>query len=172
MNDEIINAPVNRANMLRFIEQGWNAMHAYLSTLSEAQLTTPKDAAGWTVKDHIIHLAVWEDGVFALLEGTARWKGMGLDEATWDGDIDEINAAIQQRYRDMPLDQALQTWRRSHERLVSKIEALTDEDLLRPYRHFQPDSDEERPVYGWIVGNTFGHYHEHKPWMEAIVNQG
>ena len=25
-------------------------------------------------------------------------------------------------------------------------------------------------VLAWIVGNTFGHYAEHEPWIEAILS--
>lgn len=162
---------LNKANLLRRIEHGWNDFQTYLGTLSEAQLTDPTDAAGWTGKDHIIHLAVWEDGMSALLDGKSQWEGMGIDQATWERGEDPINAVIQQRYHDLPLNNILQTLRRSHERLLEKVNAMTDEDLLRPYRHYNPNSDEERPVIWWVVGNTFMHFAEHKPWIEAIVGQ-
>jgi uncharacterized protein (TIGR03083 family) len=159
------------ASLLRRIEHGWNDLQAYLGTLSEEQLTKPTDAAGWTVKDHLIHLAIWEDGVYALLEGRSQREGMEVDEATWRQGIDAINAVIQQRYHDLPLGEVLETFRVKHERLVSRIKSMTDDDLLRPYRHYDTASDREQPVVGWIVGNTFEHYAEHKPWIAAIVGQ-
>jgi hypothetical protein len=27
------------------------------------------------------------------------------------------------------------------------------------------------PVIGWIIGNTYEHYHEHSSWIENIVVQ-
>jgi hypothetical protein len=44
---------------------------------------------------------------------------------------------------------------------------MSDEDLKRPYSHFQPDDPpyNPSPVWPWIVGNTFEHYAEH---MEII----
>ncbi len=159
------------ANLLRRIENGWNNLQAYLSTLNEEQLTTPTDAAGWTAKDHLIHLALWEDGVYALLEGQSQREGMEVDEATWKQGWDAINAVIQQRYHNLPLDEVLQTIRQRHERLVNKIKSMTDEDLLRPYRHYDSGSDREQPVIGSIVGNTYEHYAEHKPWIAEIVDK-
>jgi len=35
--------------------------------LSKEQQLGPKDVAGWNVRDHLTHLAVWADGVAALL---------------------------------------------------------------------------------------------------------
>jgi uncharacterized protein (TIGR03083 family) len=170
--DELANTPVITANMLRFIDQGWNELHAFLGTLSAEQLTGPTDAAGWTVKDHIIHMAAWENGLCGLLEGQPRWEAMGVDQATWESGFDQVNAIIQQRHRDMPLDEVLQSFQKSHARVLERVGSMTDEDLMRPYSHYQAGWDEERPIFGWIVGNTFGHYAEHKPWIEAIVDQG
>jgi hypothetical protein len=44
---------------------------------------------------------------------------------------------------------------------------MSDEDLLRPYSHFQPNDPpfNPNPVWPWIVGNTFGHYEEHIQYM-------
>ena len=46
---------------------------------------------------------------------------------------------------------------------------MSDADLQRPYNHYQPSSDRQQPVIGWIIGNTYGHYEEHQPWIAAIV---
>jgi uncharacterized protein (TIGR03083 family) len=154
------------------MERGWNDFDAYLNTLAEEQLTTPTDAAGWTAKDHVIHLAIWEAGIFALLNAQPRWEGMGIDRETFvSDDFDRMNAVIQQRYRDMALDEVLKTFRDGHQRLVAKIQSMSDEDLQLPYRHYQPDSDRDAPVWHLISGNTFGHYEEHTPWIAAIVGE-
>jgi uncharacterized protein (TIGR03083 family) len=159
------------ADLLGRIENGWNDFQAFLGALSEDQLTKPTDAAGWTVKDHLIHLAVWEDGIYTLLDGQSQRAGMEVDEATWKQGVDVINAVIQRRYHDLPLDVVVQTFRQKHQRLVSKVRSMTDDDLLRPYRHYDTASDREQPVVGWIAGDTYEHYAEHRPWIAAIVGQ-
>lgn len=162
----------SKAELLRRIDNGWAELRAYIETLSPEQLAGPTDAAGWTAKDHIIHLAIWEDGVHALLSGEPRRERMGIDEAMWEGhDYDTINAVIQQRHKAISLDEALQRLDEAHRRLLDKIETLSEEDLVQPCSHFQPSSSDRRPVFGVIAGNTFGHYEEHIPWMQAIVGQ-
>lgn len=155
---------VSVANLKRRIEHAWGELQHYLNTLTDAQFTAPTDAGGWTVKDHIVHLAVWEDGVRSIVEGGTQREGMEIDEATWNSDTDTINAAIQQRYRDLTLDEAKAMSQASHEKLVTRLYALTDEELTRPF-----GPDETYPLIAKIAGNTFGHYAEHLPWIQAIV---
>ena len=163
---------VTTTELVSRMQKGWDDFQAYLKTLTLEQMTQPTDAAGWTVKDHIIHLATWEDGVYALLEKQPRHAQMGLDKALWEGhEIDAINADIQQRNKDKPLAEVLQIFENVHKRLVEKIQSMSSKDLLRPYSYYQADSTAEKPVFGWIVGNTYEHYAEHKPWIAAIVGK-
>ena len=163
--------PITKAQLLADIQQGWDDFHAFLAAYSRDQLSTLKDAVGWTPQDHIVHLAVWEDSITALLSGQSQREGLGLDEATWASDYDHQNAVLRERYLALTLDEALDLFQRSHARLIAKIEALSDEDFQRPYSYYQPDSDREQPVIGWIIGDTYEHYQEHQPWIAAIVDE-
>ena len=155
------------------MEDGWNALQAYLKTLTNDQLTGLTDAKGWTVKDHITHLVVWEDGMNALLAKQPLAESMGLDAQTWaSGDFDRQNAVIQQHHKDKPVAEILKKFQEVHQRLVNKIQSLRDDDLMRPYRDFQANSSSDNPVINTIIGNTYGHYEEHRPWIEAIIKTG
>jgi uncharacterized protein (TIGR03083 family) len=167
MSDE---TAMTKAEFLSALDKGWNDLRAYLETLTADQMTQPTDAAGWTVKDHLLHLAVWEDGMAALLQGLSRHDSMGVKKGVWDsGDFDQINAVIQQRHKDMPLDEAMRTLSDVHQRFVEKIGTLSEEDLQRPYNTYQPESSRSYPVMQSLMGNTFEHYEEHIPWMDAIA---
>src|SRR6185369_5983399 len=106
---------ISKTVLLTQMQDGWNSFQAFLKPLTVEQLTQPTDDAGWTAKDHIIHLAAWENGIVAVLEGQSRCEAMGVDEATWrGGDVDKINAAIQQRYKDMSLEDVAETLSNVH----------------------------------------------------------
>jgi uncharacterized protein (TIGR03083 family) len=166
------NRPMNKQELLASIQKGWDDFNAFLATLTEEQITVPTDAGGWTAKDHVMHLAVWEDGINALLDKQSRHAHMGLDTETWESrDFDRMNAVIQQLHRDRSWPDVLKAFRDNHERLVKKVESLSDEDLARPYRYYQPDSTMDDPVVNRIAGNTFGHYAEHQPWIAALVTR-
>ncbi|MBI1258773.1 MAG: ClbS/DfsB family four-helix bundle protein [Chloroflexi bacterium] len=162
--------PSSVPNVLESIKAGWDTLNTYLDSLSDTQLTHLTDATGWTVKDHVIHLAVWEDGIYALLEHRSRVEQMGIDDATWErGEINEINGIIQQQYHNLAWAEVQQKRQQIHQRLVDKIASMTDEDLQHPYRDYEAASTEDEPVLSSIAGNTFGHYAEHQPWIERIV---
>ncbi len=161
-----------KTQLLAKLEAGWDDFDAYLKSLSLEQLTTPTDAVGWTVKDHLVHLAMWEGGVAALLGKRSMREYMNIDEATWNnGSFDEQNAIVAERYKDTSLSEVLRMFQDAHHDLVSAIEALSDADLQRPYKEYDPSSTRETAVIGSIEGNSFGHYAEHKPWIAAIVAQ-
>jgi len=170
-------ADVTTAEVLHRMQAGWDDLQTYLKTLTPEQMTRPTDAAGWTAKDHVMHLAVWEDGIAALLEGESRRERMGLDVATWESDWDadhyfHINDVIYQQHHGQPLDDVLRHFDAVHQRLVDVVSALADADLLRPYNSYDPTSSSTTPLFALIVGDTYGHYEQHRPWIAAIVDGG
>lgn len=173
MTVEELNAmPVSKANLLGLMEREWNKLQTFIGGLSDEQLTQLTDSAGWTIKDHLMHLVSWQEGVRAILTGKSRIEAMQLDQATWEAGWERINDALQQKHRDMPLAEVKAALNRSYEGTVAAINSLeTDEDLLRPYRDFAPETSHDDPVISWIAGNTFGHIEEHLPWLQAIVDQ-
>ena len=143
-----------KAEALEAMQTGWDEFNAYLDSLSEQQLTQPTDAAGWTAKDHVIHLAVWEAGVIGIFAGQNQMRTMGVDDPeAWEkGDWDAINAVIYAQNKDLSLAEVRQRFRDIHERLLALVQSLTDEDLQRPYNSYLPDSPDTDPG------------HEHRWW--------
>jgi hypothetical protein len=161
---------MSKTELLEKIDQGWNDYQGYLMSLTPGQMTIPTDAAGWRALDHVIHLADWEKGVLGMLNMQDRAGAMGVDSAIWDKqEFDEINAILQKRSKNKTLDQARAYVMDVHQRLVDKVKSMTDEELQRPYKYYQPKSDREAPVVNWVQMNTFNHYAEHRPWIAAIV---
>lgn len=46
------------AKLLVKIQKAYDDIDAFVATLTEAQITNLKDGGGWTVKDHLIDMAV------------------------------------------------------------------------------------------------------------------
>ena len=160
-----------KADLLATIDPAWITLNAALDRLTEHQLTTVKDAQGWTVKDHLIHLAAWERSVVFFLQGLPRHAGLGVDQALFkNGTFDDINAAIFQENKDMPLVEAMAQFHHVHQQLLKLLGPLNDSDLQKPYREYMPDaSDDDRLAIDVIYDNTACHFNEHLDWIESLV---
>ena len=157
---------INKAELLEKMDAGWGELQAFIATLSPEQMNTPTDAAGWTVKDHLMHLAVWQDGVHALLDGGDRRGTMGVPPDVWETrDFDTINASIQQNHRAMDTDAVLQHLRAVKEKFHAKVAALSEAELLRP----NPGASSGTRMIQYVTSDSYEHYAEHIPWMRAIA---
>jgi len=163
--------PRDTEELLERIANGWAALNQRIAPLSSAQLTAPGPDDGWSVKDHLAHLATWEGMLIALLEGKPIHSAFGLSRAEYDAleSTDALNAVIAGQNSGKSLDEVLRWRDETHARLVTMIAALPDEDLSKPISFFQPDDPDERPVLRKIIGDTYKHYTEHLPWIEAII---
>jgi hypothetical protein len=164
---------LTKNKLLAQMDEGWKTFNVYLGTLTEKQLSVPTDAAGWTAKDHVMHLAAWENGIVAVMEGRNRYEGMGVDAATWGRwNVDEINAVIQQLHQHLSYAEVLKRLNDVHDELVGKVQAATEEALARSFRAYQPDTNYDGTLADRILANTTRHYEEHTPWIAAIVAEG
>lgn len=163
----------DKAEQLERIDEAWLRLNAFIESLTPAQLAGPTDAAGWTVKDHLAHLAAWERGLACLLQRRPRHEGMGVEESVYlHAGLDDLNEAIRRVTVDTPIDEVIADLRETHARVRAMIAEMPDADLQRTYSWFLPDEpgeDDGRPIISRIAANTDGHFDEHLPWMEAIV---
>lgn len=154
---------VSIAEMLRRIESGRAELdHVF------AAASPPDDA--WSVKDHMAHIACWEQSALALLNGEARQGHVGIGQGHLEGlDTTGINDRIFALYHDTPEPEVRALYDQVHAALLARLRSMTDDDLKRPYSHYQPDDPpyNANPVWPWIVGNTFGHYEEHIKYLRA-----
>ncbi len=170
MDDQATEQRWTKAELLERIRESRAALERAVDQAGEAALTT--DAPnGWTGKDHLAHIAAWKTSLVALLRGEPRHEAMGLDAATYQsGDVDALNEALYDRDRTLPLADVLRGFHGTHEQVIAEVNRLSDADLYRPYADFQPDAPANRdPIINWIAGNTFGHYDEHRPAIEALA---
>jgi hypothetical protein len=165
--------PSNKTDLLLAIDQAWREISAALDRLSEAQSTTIRDAQGWTVKDHVMHMAAWERSMVYFLQGLPRHAGLGIDATLYlEGSVDAINAAIQQQSQDFTLAAVRAELRDTHQQMMLLLYPLTDADLHKPYRHYLPDEPGEGdgpPAINLIYGNTAEHFAEHLGWIQALA---
>jgi len=168
------NFPTNKAQFEDHLRDAWAQLQQTLDSLTEAQMTERTDAVGWTVKDHLAHLVVWEQGIIALLNREPRYEAMGVDVETVQrlNEWGVLNQILRVQDQSATLTDVRDRLRRAHEELVAIVASLEPGDLLKTYSHYQPDEpgeDSGEPVLRWVVGNSSGHYLEHLPWIQQLA---
>lgn len=164
----------SKTELMDRIAYAYEALERTLAGLDETQMARPDPTSGWTIKDHLFHLALWERGVAWLMTGRSRYEGMGITAQEWrDLEMDQGNDLVYKRHRERPPAEALTTFRDAHREMLEALAPLGDDDLLRPYADYDvaerlwPD----RPILGWIAGDTYEHFAEHLGYIQAIPAQ-
>ena len=159
--------PRDKPELMERIQREWAALGQAVGQLSDEQMSLP-GTGGWSVKDNLAHLAAWEQFMLLhYLRGRPAHEVMQVDEATMET-IDEngLNEILYRRNRDRSVSDVLADFRRSHQQVLAALEQMSYADLMKP-RH--PDDAEARPVIGWVMGNTYEHYREHRAAIQALI---
>lgn len=167
---EMSESNLTKQQLLEQIEGGWAELDGLQARIDDKGVAEPPED-GWGLKDHLAHIAAWELSLIALLTGGNRSAAVGIPAGD-DHDTDSVNAIIHQRLRGLTAAEVRALLRGTHAQLRDALAPLTDEDLVKPYSHYQPHEatqGDSRPVIGWITGNTFDHVREHLDAMRALA---
>ncbi len=155
--------------LLSTMNQGRGELEAFVASVPPENVVGPRKN-GWTIKDHLFHLATWDLYLIAVLDREPRVPALGLDHdprAPFDG----VNAIFFERGKNLPLNQVLGMFRGNRARIIEQVRGLAISDLERPAADFQP-VDPEIPagtLRHWIVAITAEHDREHHEWMREIL---
>lgn len=139
----------DRADLLTEYRQSRERLLRAIDGLTDEQMNE-RSLDGWSVKDHLAHLALWDDIRAAEVERVSAGH-----ESTWrmseEQDL-QLNSIGYDLRRSLSLDQARWELARSRQRLLSAIEGATPQGL-----------DASR--YG-EAGLRSGHESQHADWIE------
>jgi DinB superfamily len=121
------------------------------------------DAIGrWSVRDLLAHFVAHEQRALAEIAAARRGERLEIDPSG----TSEFNAGAVLAWTPLQPAEALAAWDRSYRRVVRIVEELSEAD-------FAPDSALEQAlgdtVDGTLANNTYSHYAEHVPALEAFV---
>ena len=137
---------VPKDELLNRIAEGWREFRGQVRHLGIAgmQRRTP---SGWTYKDLVAHAAAWEEEAARRIR--AYRAGARVESLTVEA-VDAFNARAVDERRLVGAEAIVEELEAAHRILVSLVRELRDEELA-----------DER-VQRWIIGNTYGHYAEHR----------
>lgn len=161
------NYPTNTPELLAWIDKAWNQLLAVVDQLSPETLTVPA-ADGWSPKDQLAHLAHWEQWLLRHhMAGEPAQDIMQVDAALLeDFDVDRVNEIVHTHSQERTLAEVLDDLHRGHAQVVNTLAALPFADLLRPR---YADDPAARPLLGWVAGDTYEHYQEHREILERLL---
>lgn len=145
---------VAKEQLLEKMQSSFATFNALLSSLSEAQLTTPGVNGDWTIKDNIAHLSAWHRRQIARNE--AVYQGVEIPDPTPGMSVEEINEMYYTQNKDRSLDDVLDEFRETTHHFQETVERLTDEQLNTPIAWLNGHTLAE-----YVEGNSYGHYQEH-----------
>ena len=163
----------DKSEMLTLCKEEFNRWEKLLNSLTEAQANIPLAPSHWSTKDVVAHVTAWQQISIARLEAGLLDKEPEYPE--WpaiegvgdEGDVDEINAWIYEKYRDLPWSTVHENWRKSFQRFMELGTAIPENDLM--------DSEKYPwlkgyPLFAVIEGSYEHHHIDHFPpvrgWFE------
>ncbi len=170
MDENFSTPPKDKAELIRRIRAARKELEDTLRPMSAEELSRPGPDGGWSVLDHLIHLAEWRWKLLAMMQGRAGYEGLGIDAQTYQtAGLDGINAILHERNRRRPTAEVLTEFRRAHEVVLGAIERMDEADLQRVYDLADP-TDTRRLIEG-IIANTYGHDLEHLGWIREMLEE-
>jgi hypothetical protein len=97
---------------------------------------------------------------------------MGVTPEEWQAHtMDEVNDLVHQRSQERDAAEALAAFRAAYQAMLDALAPLEDADLQRPYSDFDPAATRyaDRPIAGWIIGDTYEHYEEHLGYIRSML---
>lgn len=160
--------PGSKAELISAIKREWNALMNVVAKLEAANKMTTPDEGGWSPKDNLAHLTEWMNSVMGYhMDKRPPHEVMRIpEEAARGWDMEVINPILFARNKDRSLDEVKSELKQTYEKVVAKLDAMSFEDLMKP-RH--ADDPEKRPLLLWVIGDTSGHFAEHRETLEKML---
>jgi hypothetical protein len=88
------------------------------------------------------------------------------EEAARGWDMEVINPILFERNKNRSTEDVLAELKQTYETVLAKLESMSFDDLMKP-RH--ADDPEKRPLLMWVIGDTSGHFEEHREVIERML---
>jgi hypothetical protein len=157
--------------LCRNIDADWAKLEASLANLNEEQLFQICDEHGWNIKDHLAHIAHWEEVLLFMFYGISYEESQRIPWGKYPV-FDDVNEAMRRQWVDFSPNFILKRINRVHRHLMEKLSPLSEEDLRTPVKQFFSSiwipEYEQRNIAEFIRAHTDTHYQDHTAWIEQM----
>jgi len=155
---------VDRKELLKRLDHEYRRFRNSIAPLTPKHFETPGVVGTWSIKDLIAHFIAHEQFALHELQHALRGERYQPDE----NEADAINDRAVADYQQQSLDEVLHAWDISYHQIVVLVEALPD-DAFQPMGSFVQVLEDT--IDGALGNNTYLHYAEHLPSVEAWLRQ-
>jgi hypothetical protein len=161
--------PKNPTELLNEIDREWTALMYVVDQLTPELMDTP-DAGGWSPKDNLAHLTEWMKILLGYhMDKRPAYEVVNVPpEVTEDWEMDVINAVLFERNRRRSSGEVQDELNRIYAEVLARLKATPFDELMRP--RFT-DDPEKQPLLNWVLGNTSGHFAEHRLNIEKLLKK-
>ena len=149
---------MDRRQLLKRLEEAWEALKESYAGLSDGELLEPGVAGVWSVRDVIAHVTWWEEEALTHLPLILAGGRPPRYSVTYGG-IDAFNAKMTAQKKDLSLAEVMGQRDEVHRRLIAFIE-LAPGDQVSGETRFRRR----------LRLDTYGHYAKHaraiRNWRE------
>jgi hypothetical protein len=124
---------MNRERLLKRLEAAWRDFKMSYEGASEHELTMPGVVGDWSIRDLIVHVAIWEEEALKHLPLILEGKRPPRYSIVYGG-IDAFNAQSMAAMASLTLDEVLQRAEETHRRLVRLVETAPEEHIAAESR--------------------------------------
>jgi hypothetical protein len=142
-----------RAALLDRIRRSWDTLQSAVDSLDERRISEP-GPENWSIKDHLAHIAHWEQATLDTIEGRDQRGALGVAEGE-EPTEDEVNAVLQERDARLSAAEVRALLATTHASLVARVETV-DAPTFERWR-------------AKIEGNTHQHFDEHLEWIRGLL---
>ncbi len=171
---EKMSALTTKQDLIAQTTTAWNTFVTYVDGLTAEQWTEPRDAAGWSVKDHVSHVTHWDRAVIAALRNQVPMREtLGISETAWSaGTFDPMNQEIRHLANTAGVDRVRADRDATWTDLVALMDELSEEQLGQSGAEAGlavGTGPLAEPVLEVLADYWAGHYAEHLRDIQAIV---
>ena len=153
---------VGKREILSRLEDRRQAFVSALAGIPAPLFLRPGTIGAWSARDLLAHLVAHEQRALAEIAAARQGERLVIDH----GGTDEFNAGARFAWAPLGRDEALAAWDGSYRAVVAAVEDLTENDFTAGSALEQVLGD---TVDGALANNTYAHYAEHLPEVEALA---
>lgn len=150
--------PQTKADLIEAAESNYDKLLKLINSMTEAELNTEFDFSGcdkkeahWkrdkNLRDVLIHLHEWHNLMLEWVDNnkSGNFRPFLMEGYNWKT-YGDMNIVFWKRNQMRTLDDAMEEFRNSHEKIMQEINNMTNEELF------------QKNAYDWVGGSTIGSY--------------